>query len=338
MKQQLLISFSGGRTSAYMAQWLLSNISDKYNIMVVFANTGEEDDATLEFVKKCDEYFGFNTVWIEAVARVKRLVNGEKHIFTIWEWKRIERKLRKDGYTQHWIDERYTSSPMGVEAKVVDFETADREGGPFRAMIAKQGIPNSKYLHCSRDLKQRAIRAYARDIGWKGYYTAIGIRNDEVDRVSNAWREEKLIYPLISLQPTTRLDVNGFWADMPFDLEIKSYEGNCKVCWKKSLRKLLTIAKEHPERFDNFGKWEKEYENYAPPGRLKNLAKRGEDPGFPYRFFREKLTVAQILEMSTGDFELVKDDSKEVGEYKESQLEGHDLDLSDGCVESCEVF
>ena len=52
-----LISFSGGRTSAYM----LKKIIDAYNgklpkdIIVCFANTGKELEETLEFVHECEK-------------------------------------------------------------------------------------------------------------------------------------------------------------------------------------------------------------------------------------------------------------------------------------------
>ena len=49
MKENLLLSFSGGRTSGYMTKQVLDNYSDKYNISVVFANTGLEQKKTLEY-------------------------------------------------------------------------------------------------------------------------------------------------------------------------------------------------------------------------------------------------------------------------------------------------
>lgn len=298
--KKLLISFSGGRTSAYMTQWLLENLEDIYEMIVVFANTGEEEEAALIFAKKCDEYFGFNTVWIEAITNKQ--------------------------------------SGKGVNAKIVDFKTANRTGQPFKDMIAKHGIPNKSTPHCSRELKNRAIRSYARQIGWKKYYTAIGIRKDEIDRMSSARKKERLSYPLVSLHPTTQKQINKFWLNMPFDLKLKSYEGNCKVCWKKSLRKLLTIAKEHPERFKKFAEWEKEFENYIPETRLRKMKERKIEPTLPNRFFRQNLSTSEILKMSKQEFEPVRDESQNIDEHGQTEMFGYNLDLSEGCIESCEVF
>ena len=66
--KQLLISFSGGATSAYMTKLLLEKLNpNEYEIKVVFANTGKEREETLEFVRDCDIRWGFNTVWVECI-------------------------------------------------------------------------------------------------------------------------------------------------------------------------------------------------------------------------------------------------------------------------------
>lgn len=234
MKPKLLLSFSSGATSAFMTQWCLENLKDHYEMIVVFANTGEEKEESLIFAHQCDKYFNFNLVWVEAIT-----------------------------------DMRYRK---GVKAKVVNFETADRKAGPFKAMVAKHGIPNKMFKHCSRELKQRAIEAYLKSIGWINYYKAIGIRSDEIDRMSENRKENRIIYPLITMIPMGKPDINAFWHKMPFKLNIKSYEGNCKVCFKKTLRKLLTLARQDPSLFTAFQEMETEFEHFVPETRTNSQA------------------------------------------------------------------
>ena len=59
-----MISFSGGRSSAYMTDRLLRELpSDQ--VVVCFANTGKEEEETLEFVRQCDEYWGGIVHWLQ---------------------------------------------------------------------------------------------------------------------------------------------------------------------------------------------------------------------------------------------------------------------------------
>lgn len=144
-KKRLLVSFSGGRTSAYMTKLLLDKYSEDKEITVVFANTGVEREETLDFVHACDINFGFNTIWIEA-------------------------KVNK-GYRK------------GTTYKVVTYETASRNGEPYEAVIAKYGIPSiAAGGHCSRELKVVPIHKVMGKC--KDYETAIGIRIDEPKRLN----------------------------------------------------------------------------------------------------------------------------------------------------------
>lgn len=295
MKKKLLLSFSGGETSAYMTQWCLANMKHEYDMIVVFANTGEEREETLEFVKKCDDILGFNTVWVEAVVN-----EGNK----------------------------------ASTHKVVTFETASRNGEPFEDVISKYGIPNQSFPHCTRELKTNPITSYVKnEVGWDVYYTAIGIRIDEVDRVSVKREEFKYIYPLAEYKRMTKAHVNNYWANMPFRVNLKGYQGNCKACWKKSDRKLFTIAVEDESAFDNMRKWESMYENYEKPGRSVGHA--------PYRFFRKGRTVKDILEKARkGEFTFAQDDKNDNSIQTEMFSDNFDIDLDVGfgCGESCEPF
>ena len=56
IKEPTCISFSGGRTSAYMLyQVLQANDGLPSEAKVCFANTGKEDEATLRFVDRCSK-------------------------------------------------------------------------------------------------------------------------------------------------------------------------------------------------------------------------------------------------------------------------------------------
>jgi hypothetical protein len=280
----MLVSFSGGETSAFMAKWLKENKSDEYEMLFVFANTGEENEETLIFADKCDKEFGLDLVWVQF-------------------------KLKS--------------------FEIVDFNSASRTGQPFEQMIARYGIPNIKFPHCSRELKTMPIHRFVKSIGWKAktYDTAIGIRADEIDRVSNDRKVNRYIYPLVNLG-ITKPKVNLFWQSMPFRLNLKGYQGNCKTCYKKSLRKLITIYQQNPLAFDNFEKWEQKYKD-------ANQENRSEFTGVN-AFFRNNLLVSDIRELAKNKINPPLDDSK-IYDYQES-LFGFDLDVSNGCVESCDIF
>lgn len=288
MKTKLLVSFSGGETSAYMAWWLWTHKQSEYEMIFVFANTGQETEETLQFIRNFENHFKIKIVWIEAIVH-----HGER---------------------------------KGNSAKVVDFLTASRDGQPFEQIIRKHGIPNQNFPHCTRELKQVPIKSYAKTIGWKNYYTAIGIREDEIDRINAKSRELKFIYPLISksMQPMTKSKINFWWSQQSFRLQLKGYQGNCKACWKKSDKKLFQLAIEN--EVENFGfasKMEDRYGKFTPDGRLFLMSKREELPAYPITFFRGKRSAIDIINQAKDFNGEVKDDAQE-------------FDLIGG--DSCEVF
>jgi hypothetical protein len=225
---RLLISMSGGRTSAYMTHQILTRYRANWSeIAVVFANTGQENKATLEFVRQCDEVLGFGTVWVEAVVNEGK-GNGTTH-------------------------------------RVVDFRTASRNGEPFEAVIRKYGVSNTKHPHCTRELKQRPIEDYAASLGWgNDYATAIGIRPDEARRVNAKAAQRRIVYPLIDWFYADKQDVNDWWAEQPFNLRLEEHQGNCRWCWKKSFPKHARLLGEDPGAYDFPERMEREYGYVGP--------------------------------------------------------------------------
>lgn len=224
--EDLLISNSGGLTSAFMTHFLLNYPKySGYKKHVVFANTGKENEETLEFINKCDKELGFNTVWVEAV------ISQEKG--------------------------------KGVSFKIVNFETASRNGEPFNAYLKKFGLPSMSVQGCTRDLKQRTIRKYIRS-KTNRYVKALGIRADEhVDfgktRGGGRTTEDgmPIIYPLSHDIKATSSAITDWWSNQSFTLELEEHEGNCDLCWKKSLRKKVTLIREGKIDWKWWAEWEK---------------------------------------------------------------------------------
>lgn len=75
--------------------------------------------------------------------------------------------------------------------------------------------------------------------------------------------------------PTNKPMINFYWKNMPFRLELKGYQGNCKTCWKKSDKKLYQIAKENPNAFDFMKRMEDKYGNFFPKHRLQKWLSEG---------------------------------------------------------------
>lgn len=303
-KKKLLISVSGGETSLYMAQYLWYNFQNTFEMIFVFANTGQKNEETLRFVQQCSSHFGFPIVWVECNI--------------------------------------HPEFGVGTTHTIVDFNTASREGEPFEAFIAKYGIPNIMNPQCTRELKEAPIRSYGNEYFGAGtYYTAIGIRSDEGDRMNADYVKEKLFYPLLQngfLPHTTKPVVNLYWSKMPFRLNLKGYQGNCKWCWKKSKKKLLRIAKDNPAFFDFPARMETKYGNYFPVNRREKWLKEGKELPSNITFFRDRLSAVDILNLSIGANPIIPDDSINyaIQLVMHMEVDEDDLDLVGG--ESCEVF
>jgi len=227
-KQVLIIGFSGGRTSAFMSLyiWLNKKYTDKYKIIFYYCNTGEEAEETLQFINECEQRWNLPIVWLEAV------INGTKE---------------------------------GTTHKMISFETAKRKGQPFNEMLTKYPIPNKSAPNCTRELKQRPIESYMRFLGIKDYTTALGIRHDERHRMSLNAERNKVIYPLINDIRVNEKFIRDWWDKQEFDLHLKDYQGNCNICFKKSLEKQITIMIEMIEnnKVEIIKRWIAREEKYS---------------------------------------------------------------------------
>jgi len=222
------ISFSGGRTSAYMLYKILEahgGTLPEY-VKVTFANTGKEMPQTLDFVRDCGEQWDVDIAWIEL-----------------------------GGYSQHGFYEsgRHKGKPIfKPETKIVNYETASRIGQPFEHLINhKKFLPNPSARVCTIELKIMPIERY---MGCE-YTTIVGIRADEPRRAVKQKAKDNYLAPLFDAGVTIK-DVKDFWGDQPFDLELPTMPNgvcnlsNCDLCFLKGSGIKISIVEHQPSLAD----------------------------------------------------------------------------------------
>jgi hypothetical protein len=212
---QTQISFSGGRTSAFL---LYKIVEDNHglpkNAKVIFTNTGRELNQTLDFVQECSEKWNVNVTWLEYDE-----INGKNSF------------------------------------KEINHNSASREGEPFEKIINRYGrLPNGLQRFCTGILKIQTAAKYLQSIGFYKWKNALGIRQDEKHRMKdgliNGWYYG--YYPLVENNINLD-DINNFWKKAPFNLKLptvngKSVKGNCDFCFLKSEHLLAMMVKEHPDK------------------------------------------------------------------------------------------
>lgn len=209
------ISFSGGRTSAYMLWRVLqSNDGLPDEAVVCFANTGKEDEATLRFVQACSTEWGVPIAWIE---------------------------YRNDPAGYALVD--YATASRNGEP----FAAAIAKKNYLPNPVTRFCTIELKIRAMARHLKAIGM---ADTMDACENMSMIGIRADEPRRAAKIADKGRI--PLVTAGVTVR-DVGAFWKAQPFDLELSTFNGrtlagNCDLCFLKPAGQIASLIAEKPER------------------------------------------------------------------------------------------
>ena len=345
-----VVSFSGGRTSAYLCKVMIDKFG-RENVDFVYMDTGAEHPKTYEFIRNVNKHFDLNLTCLR----------GD-----------FSMPLGK-----------------GVGYNIVSIDDIGTDLAPFKGMMSKYGVPYIGGAFCTDRMKLKPYKKYCDDTyGPKNYETWLGIRSDEpkrylgekvvkyfndqedqdldcdafaklfkamvendgdprgkVDifdgywpepsdfdksRFFNEWQkavdiivdayENKTkgnLHYMVEISGFEKRDVLEFWSEMPFDLEIEEQLGNCVFCPKKSNLKLAAAQRDEPELYHDF--LEMLYSDDV---------RHDDKTGHWSQMYRGKRSLEQVVAMfdvSTGD------------EIK-SRIRGAKMTDTGSCSESCEVF
>lgn len=216
--EQTFVSFSGGRTSAYMLWRVLeANGGLPDGAHVCFANTGKEEEATLQFVDRCSKEWSVPITWLEyqiedpgwrIVTFESASRNGEP----------FEALIKKKNYLPN---------------PVTRFCTVDLKIKPLAKYARHLGWDEWDNLIGIRADEPRRVAK---------------IRANPSDGVKGVTRHMPLATDGIS-----KRDVSAFWSAQTFDLQLPNingvtFHGNCDLCFLKGAHQILSLIAEKPER------------------------------------------------------------------------------------------
>lgn len=207
-----LISFSGGRTSGYMLREIVEAGGGALlpDVHSVFANTGKEQEETLQFVHECATQWGVHVRWVE--------------------WRDTPAGFEEVGYN--------SASRRGEPFAAL---IAKKQMPPnWQARFCTQFLKVAAMAAFARSLGWEP----------GGYSEVIGLRHDEGLRLLKMYARNdedgrRCIAPL-SKAKVTEPDILADWSRRPFDLGLRPGEGNCDLCFLKGRRLRKEIIRDRP--------------------------------------------------------------------------------------------
>jgi 3'-phosphoadenosine 5'-phosphosulfate sulfotransferase (PAPS reductase)/FAD synthetase len=205
-----VISFSGGRTSAFMLYKVLEahNFKLPKDAMVIFANTGKEDEETLKFVKACQDNWNVPITWVE--------YRSEKPNFAVVDYETASRN--GEPFEQLITKKKYLPNTFAR------FCTQE-----LKVNLMKKVFPHKDFVTFVgiRADEQRRVAKMAANKDEKQCPLAVdGITQKDVIKF---WSNNNFDLKLLVIDGKTPL-------------------GNCDLCYLKDLKQKLSIVKRYPEK------------------------------------------------------------------------------------------
>jgi len=252
-----VISFSGGRTSAYLVHLFKSDP----NAHFVFMDTGAEHPATYQFIKDIVKHWAIDLVCLRVVVNPQMRKGGSYRVIGPDE-------LKQD--LQPWED---MLAKYGAPAFDMPYCTARMKTEPFHKYCDNRfGKGNyERWIGIRFDEPKRLpieiLECLDLPVHALATHQKTGFRY------------------LAEISDFTKDDVLDWWEAQPFDLAITEHLGNCVFCIKKGLNKVALAAKDEPEMAV---KWigVTEGDKVRTEGRKHNHK----------RMYRERLHMSDVVE------------------------------------------
>jgi 3'-phosphoadenosine 5'-phosphosulfate sulfotransferase (PAPS reductase)/FAD synthetase len=224
-KGNVLISLSGGRTSAYMLhQILVANDGLRDDVVVAFANTGREMPETLDFVNEISSRWNVAITWLEYTDQ-KPLFEVVNHNSASKFGEPFEKLIRKNKYIPNTLRRKCTQ-----ELKVLTIKRYLSSIG-WKKWTNTIGIRSDEF----RRVKE------SKDNRWVNWFPLVDDNKTKFD-VADFWLKQSQAFDL----------------QLPIINGVTVYS-NCDGCFLKSELKLAEMWRDHPEKMEWWSGLEQEF-------------------------------------------------------------------------------
>lgn len=250
-----VISFSGGRTSAY----LVNLFKDDPEAHFVLMDTGAEHPATYQFIKDIVKNWNIDLICLRTVVNPKMNIGCTYRVIGLDD-------LKQD--LEPW---KAMLAKYGAPYYDLASCTARMKTEPFEKYCGERfGKGNyERWIGIRSDEPRRLPIEILEKLN-------LPIHKDAV-------HQKKGFRYLAEVSEFEKDDILDWWEKQPFDLAITEHLGNCVFCIKKALNKVALAEKDEPEQFV---KWVDVVEspNVRSTGRKYNHK----------RMYRERLHASDI--------------------------------------------
>lgn len=330
-----VVSFSGGRTSAYLVHLMEQlRITAEMNVRYIFMDTGAEHPATYQFIRDVVSHWGIELTCL----RVK-----------------VSPELGQ-----------------GNSYQIIPLESIGPDLQPWIDVTKKYGTPYFGGAFCTRTMKIEVCERYCRD-NFKAWESWLGMRVDEQARIwgerifpllrrlsfedmemrglyaelreiteeqqALAMLEERFLLDtataqriyervkkvgksrqrfLAEISDYQKEDILTWWRGQPFDLQLEEHLGNCVFCIKKGINKVALALRDEPEMAEQF-------REVILSSDVRVVERRQQENKIMYR---KALSLDAIAEMY----------SNYSREDIAATIKGNKAYESGSCSESCEAF
>ncbi|WP_242502725.1 phosphoadenosine phosphosulfate reductase family protein [Serratia sp. 1D1416] len=265
-----VVSFSGGRTSAYLAHLMRQQDPDT---RFVFMDTGAEHPATYQFIRDAVKHWGIDLICLRVVVNPELGKGNGYRVISLDEigpdlepWRAMLEKYgtpyvggefctdrMKLGPFKKYCDEHIGRKAYRTWIGIRADEPARLWGGLLHRSMTKAGMTREQTLIAYRsgmNTYQWVSEDWAK-IGLANDFNTPSALLDKCMKRLSQNASESTSY-LAEISDTGKHDVIDWWSRQPFDLGIPEHLGNCVFCIKKSIQKIALAAKDEPELAKQF--------------------------------------------------------------------------------------